>query len=283
MVQRYLSVVPGFESLHVLLQRIAVAIAVLLVTWIVVKIVRFVVHRYWHGNRLLRVDPTYVNFIKNLSTAGVYIVGFGFVIYNIPELRAFWVSLLASAGIIAAIIGFASQQAFSNIISGVFIVLFKPIRVDDTIEVDQRYIGVVEDITIRHVILRNARNQRIVIPNSVLSSATIINYDLKDAHICSHVEITLTPTSPLPQALAIMRRVSEAHPLCIDQRSPEQIDAEAPVVDAKVVSNTPQGILVRAYVWSEDAAKAFECRCDLYRDILTEFRKAGIEVAFIRG
>ena len=282
MILRLLTSIPGFTGLPVLLQRLLLVAIMLLITWLVVRLLRLILHRYWRGNRLLHVDPTYVNFIKNISAAAAYFVGFGIIIYSIPELRALWVSLLASAGILAAILGFASQQAFSNIISGVFLVLFKPIRVDDTIEIDQKYIGVVEDVTIRHVILRNTRNQRIVIPNSVLSSATIINYNLKDNPICSHIEFTFPPDTDFSQALSMLRGLGEAHPLCRDYRTPEQIANEAPIVEVRVIHVVPTGVLVRAYVWSDSSAEAFTCRCDLYRDALLAFREAGIEVAFVR-
>ncbi len=282
MILRFLSSIPGFTDLPVLLQRLLLLAIMLLVTWLGVRVLRFFLHRYWQGNRLLRVDPTYVNFIKNVSTAAVYFVGFGVVIYSIPELRALWVSLLASAGILAAILGFASQQAFSNIISGVFLVIFKPIRVDDTIEIDQKYIGVVEDVTIRHVILRNTRNQRIVIPNSVLSSATIINYNLKDNPICSHVEFTFPPQVDFRRVISTLRHLGEAHPLCRDYRTPQQKAAEAPIVEVRVIQVLPSGVLVRAYVWSDTPGEAFNCRCDLYRDALLAFQAAGIEVAFVR-
>jgi small-conductance mechanosensitive channel len=282
MIFRLLNSIPGFDDLPVLLQRLLQAAVMLLIVWLVVRLVRLILHRYWRGNRLLRVDPTYVNFIKNISTAAAYFVGFGIIIYSIPELRALWVSLLASAGILAAILGFASQQAFSNIISGMFLVLFKPIRVHDTIEIDQKYIGIVEDVTIRHVILRNTRNQRIVIPNSVLSSATIINYNLKDDPICSHVEFTFPPDTDFNRVLSMLRQLGEAHPLCRDYRTPEQIANEAPIVEVRIIQVVPTGVLVRAYVWSDSSAEAFTCRCDLYRDALVAFREAKIEVAFVR-
>ena len=52
----------------------------------------------------------------------------GMAIYMVPSLRAVSVSLLAGAGVMAIIIGFASQQAVSNIVSGMFIVAFSQYR-----------------------------------------------------------------------------------------------------------------------------------------------------------
>ena len=73
------------------------------------------------------------------------------IFYSIPPLKEIGITLLASAGIFAAILGLASQQAFSNIISGIFIVVFKPFRVGDNIEINNNR-GIVEDVTLRHTI-----------------------------------------------------------------------------------------------------------------------------------
>lgn len=67
------------------------------------------------------------NLIKELNPI-LYISAAVIIFYSIPSFRVLGTALLASAGIIAAIAGFASQQAFSNIVSGLFIVIFKLVR-----------------------------------------------------------------------------------------------------------------------------------------------------------
>jgi len=71
--------------------------------------------------------------------------------------------MLAGAGILAVAVGFASQAALSNIISGVFVVIFKPFRVGDRLKINE-LTGVVEDITLRHTVIRDLENKRIIIP-----------------------------------------------------------------------------------------------------------------------
>lgn len=89
-------------------------------------------------------------------------------------------TLFAGAGIFAAIIALASQQALSNIISGIFIVISKPFRVGDYIELSILHRGTVEDITLRHTVIRDIQNNRIIVPNSKINSETIVNYHLND-------------------------------------------------------------------------------------------------------
>lgn len=92
---------------------------------------------------------------------------------------------MAGAGILAAVLGFASQTAFSNIMNGIMIVVFKPFRIGDIIEVDRQdaYMGVVADITLRHTVIQNFENKRVIIPNSVISTQIIVNRDIADQKV----------------------------------------------------------------------------------------------------
>ena len=55
----------------------------------------------------------------------------------------------------AVVIGFASQNALSNIISGIFILIFKPVKVSDIIEFKDGLRGTVEEITLRHILIKD--------------------------------------------------------------------------------------------------------------------------------
>ena len=66
-------------------------------------------------------------------------------------------------------------------------VVFKPFRVNDTIEFVNTTKGIVEEITLRHTIIRNYENRRIVIPNGIISDETIINSNIIDDDIRQHI------------------------------------------------------------------------------------------------
>jgi small-conductance mechanosensitive channel len=74
-------------------------------------------------------DPTPYKFLGHVLSGLIYIVGFIMAGRELQALCTFASSLLAGAGIAAVAIGFASQHTLSNIISGFFIILFKPYRI----------------------------------------------------------------------------------------------------------------------------------------------------------
>ncbi|HAI39544.1 MAG TPA: mechanosensitive ion channel protein MscS, partial [Maribacter sp.] len=90
-------------------------------------------------------------FINHIVTAVIYIIGIAVALVQIPELKLMGHSLLAGAGVLSLIAGLASQQALSNIMSGILIVIFKPFRINDKITIRGSFTGTVEDINLRQV------------------------------------------------------------------------------------------------------------------------------------
>ena len=136
--------------------KVFLMIAILIVTIFIERIIKYFLKRFIDkSSKKIKVDPTKYNFFKHSISAIIYILGISIAIYSIPELRAVSVSIFASAGILAVIIGFASQQAFSNIVSGIFIIIFKPFSVGNRIKISNEIGGIVEDITLRHTVIRN--------------------------------------------------------------------------------------------------------------------------------
>jgi len=171
-------------------------------------VIAYLVNRFF--SRLIRRstedmknDPTNYQFLRHFINALIYIVGFSIAIYSIPELRTLASSLLAGAGILAMSLGFASQHALSNIVSGVFIVIFKPFRVNDRVKI-RELIGIVEDITLRHTVIRDFENKRIVIPNALISDEIIVNSDFANEQICKFIDIGISYDSDIDLAKKIM-------------------------------------------------------------------------------
>lgn len=265
------------ERLH----NILFIIIILTATFFATRLAKFLFNRALKRySAESHIKATSYLFIRHIINATIVVLGIGVAIYAIPPLRTLSVSIFAGAGIIAAIIGFASQQAFSNIVSGMFIVIFKPYRVNDRIEVSGSYSGVVEDITLRHTVIRSFENKRVVIPNSVISNEVIVNLTIEDERICRYVEMAISYDSDIDKAMHIMREEAMNHPLCIDGRTYEQMKKNKPQVEVRVISLGDSSVNLRAYVWAKNAQDAFEMGCDLNKSIKERFAREGIEIPF---
>ena len=223
-------------------------------------------------------DPTNYLFFQHIITASIYMAGFSTAMYMIPSLRTFSASLLAGAGIFAVAIGFASQKAFSNIISGLFIVIFKPFRINDRLTIGADVSGIVEDITLRHTIVRSYENKRFVIPNSVISEQTLVNSDITDTQIRKFLFYKVDYQTNLTEGINIIKELAVNHPLAMDIRTPEEIEKGDEKVPVKVTEWADYAILIRAAIWVKDSPDAFTVQCDLNESVKAKFDEVGIKI-----
>ncbi len=178
-------------------------------------------------------------------------------------------------------IGFAAQNAFANIISGCFITIFKPFRIGDKIKfVGKDVSGTVEDITMRHTVVRTFENKRIIIPNSVVSVDIIENAHFAEEKICRFLEIGISYDSDVDKAIAIMRDETKKHPDFFDNRTEEEKQKQVDPVKAKVLGFGDFSVTLRAWVWAKDNATGFDMVCDLNKSIKERFDREGIEIPF---
>jgi small conductance mechanosensitive channel len=262
--------------------RTAIYVVIILLSgYILSRIVRVLINRFLkRSSETGTFDATSVGFLKNAIGFVIFIITIALVLKFIPGLNSLGTTLLASAGIMAAIIGFASQQAFSNIISGIFLVLFKPFRVGDFIKIDDIHFGTVEDVTLRHTVIRNPENRRVIIPNTIISNNTIINSNYLDPRVCSHIEIGISYSSNIDHAMKLIISEASSHRFYIDGRTEEQISEGYPLVIVRVISLGDFSVNLRAYVWARNNSEAFVMKCDLLKSIKERFDKEGIEIPF---
>lgn len=225
-------------------------------------------------------DVTNLVFFKRSVIVLIYLTGFSFAIYMIPQLRVIAASLLAGAGLFAIAIGFASQAALANVIGGLFIVIFKPYKIGDRIQVRTDLSGVVEDINLRHTVIRNFENKRIIIPNSVISNEVVVNSNYEDNKICRFIDIGISYDSDIDLAKEIMKDEVLKHPLSIDYRTEEQVEEGEEIVPVRVIMMGDSSVNLRAWSWAENPQDAFFMGCDLLESIKKRFDKEGIEIPF---
>ena len=226
------------------------------------------------------IDPTSYFFATKLITAIIFIIGISFALIQIPEMKTLGHSLLAGAGILSLVAGLASQQALSNIMSGFLIVIFKPFKINDRITFNQTYTGTVEEINLRQVVLRDFENNRIVVPNSVISSNVIVNTNLNDTRICKMIEIGIGYSSDIGKALKIMEEEVLKHPLHIDNRTAEDKENNVPEVTSRVIALGNSSITLKVWAYSDNASNGFIMYCDLLRSIKERFDKENIEIPY---
>ena len=157
------------------LPRVAVALVVLGVIWLIAKGVRSVVHKVTPGPR----DSSIGIVLGRLAYAALILLGvFIALTIIIPSLK--FSAIFAALGLGGVAIGFAFQDIFQNLLAGILILIREPFRVGDEITTGQ-YTGTVEAIETRATFIKTYDGQRVIVPNSQIYSdpvSVITAYDM---------------------------------------------------------------------------------------------------------
>ena len=256
----------------------AYIIVIMLVSWMFSRLVRFVIVHYLKKSKSEKYKKTSLQFLKNSIKFFVVMIAVVFIITTVPALKSKAAFFFSGAGILAAIIGFAAQAAISNLIAGLFIVIFKPFRVGDYIKLDENRMGIVEDITLRHTVINNFENKRLIIPNSIISTESVLNHTIEDSHILSFNNFKLGLFADIDLAKKIIEEEALKLNGVIDYRTPTEVLTTASQLEIRLVGVFESHLLLRAYVWVHNPLQEFKIKCALNEAVHKRFIKEGVEM-----
>ncbi len=255
----------------------AIVISALLLS----RISRVLIHRFLQSESVaLKSDFTKYKFLSYVLTSVIWFIAIAAIIWMQPKLRALATSLFAGAGLMLVFVGLAAQTAFANIVGGVFIIVFKPFRIGDMIQVGSLQQGIVVDITLRHTIIRNFENNHIIIPNANINSDVVVNNSILDEKVCRHITFGISYDSNVELATRIIQEVSENHPNTIDVRTQKDIDDGAPYIRVRMINYGESSIDLKAWVWIDKWTNGFAAHCDILDAVKKRFDQEGVEIPF---
>ena len=156
-----------------LLPNIALAVIILIVGVLIArwlkKLIKKLIGRFVQNQTL-----------EHLFASMSYIVFVGITIFialSVLKLDKAVTSILAGAGILGLTIAFAFQDIAANFMSGILISVRKPLHVNDTVKI-QDYMGEVDEINLRDVVIRTYQGQMVIIPNKQIFQNPIENFTL---------------------------------------------------------------------------------------------------------
>ncbi|MFP8889812.1 mechanosensitive ion channel family protein [Natrialbaceae archaeon A-CW2] len=163
------------------------------------------------------VEYEFAPMFKNLWTIGV-VVGSLLVLLSIWELEL--TPFLASAGVLGIIIGFAAQDAISNLIGGVALYFDNTYKIGDVIHVDGDMRGTVTDVGIRSTTVLTPDNVLVTVPNSVLNSTQVVNETSPQRHIRLRIPLSAAYGSDYAEVERLVLEACEDAPLIREKPRP---------------------------------------------------------------
>lgn len=151
------------------------ALALLLIGWWLASVAERLVERAFAATR--RVDPTIVGFLSSVARYTVL------VFVGLAVLQRFGIqttSLIAVLGATSLAVGLALQGTLSNVAAGVMLLLFRPFKVGDSVEVGGQS-GTVKAITLFTTELAAGDNVQVLMPNGRVWGSPIVNRSVSGA------------------------------------------------------------------------------------------------------
>ncbi len=237
------------------------AVALLVVGRIVAGLLRRGARRAMESAKL---DPSLIPFLASL----VYYLALAVVLIAVLNLFGIQTtSLIAVLGAAGLAVGLALQGTLSNFAAGVMLLLFRPFRLGDYVEVGGTA-GSVAEISIFTTVLNTPDNVRILVPNSTIWGDVIKNYSANDNRR-NDLVVGIAYGDDIGKALDTLRSVLEADSRVL--KDPKWQIAVASLGDSSV------NIVVRPWCRKEDY---WDLRFDLTRTIKEQLEAAGCNIPF---
>ena len=217
--------------------------------------------------RALRAKaPEYSEYVGKISFYGI--LGLFIIIALISIGAGKYISgIIVAGGIIGVILGFASQQAVSNMISGLFLIVDRPVTVGDPVEIEN-VSGIVTDISLLSTKIRTWDGKLVRIPNSTVFQAKIANY-AKHKIRRIDLKIGVSYKEDLEKVKKILEDIVEKHPLILSEPQP--------TIFAEEFGESSVNISIRVWV---PVKEWFNVKTQLIALIKKRFDEEGIEIPY---
>lgn len=230
------------------------------------------------GMILKRKEQIHIKFLRSMSKVVLTIIAFICISGLFNTTKALSATLLTSSSLLVAIVGFAAQQVLADVISGVMLSWSRPFNLGEKVNISSLGIsGIVEDMTVRHTVIRTYHNSRMIIPNSVINKAIVENSNYNNDYIGNYMEVSVSYESNLEQAIEVMRETIASYPLVVDIR-PDP--SEGNKVNVAVKELGDDGIILKSTVWTKNIDDNFTACSDIRRLIKKNFDAVGISIPY---
>lgn len=243
---------------------IAIGLGMLVVTfWVAgwaARLARQAVGRLHHG----APDAVLQGFVGSLARYTVVIIG---VIAVLQQVGVQTTSVLAVLGAAGLAVGLALQGGLSNVAAGVMILLLRPYRIGDRVEING-VVGKVHGLDLFVTRLHDLDNSVVFIPNSKAFGDTIVNYSLEPSRRIV-MDFGIDYDDDVDLALALLIETAKAD---------ERIVSDPPPW-AKVTELGESNVTVTLRAWTSPTGFR-DTRFDLIKDVKQVFEREGLTFAY---
>lgn len=193
-------------------------LAAILVAWILAKILKVLIGRWFKVQKKFEKTPQVLN--KIISVV-IYLIA---ILIILDHFNIEITPLIATLGLGGLAVGLALQNTITNFFAGLHIISDKPINVGDFIELENNISGYVDDIGWRSTRIRTLPNTIVIVPNSKLAESTITNDSLPEQEMAALVQVGVDYKSNLEKVekitIDVARKIQKTIPGAVKNFDP---------------------------------------------------------------
>ncbi len=249
------------------------ALGICIIAWIACAVTTRLIQRadFVMGRFKRKIDVTVIRYLVRIKNLLIFLTAAFVYASLVPSLRALMGTMVAGAGITALVVGFAAKSTLANLIAGLSLAVYRPIRIGDKVHVEGEY-STVEDVTLRHTIVRTWQHKRLIIPNSKLDEMTLTNYSIIDPRMKCTIEMGVSYDTDIDLARRLILEEADQCPY----RDPTGEDEPY----LRVISHGDFSIGLRLYVWVKEVDDSYSAKFWLLEQIKKRFDREGVEIPF---
>ncbi len=216
-----------------------------------------------------------LQFLKNAVVLGLIVV---FIVIPMGG-KEIAKSMLGSTAVIAAIVGLAANEVLKDMFAGLEISIYKPFDVGSRIMLDDGRAGIVEKLTLRHVVIKLMDSTRLIIPNSKANQANIVNYSFEN-HVPRSFDIKygIDYNADIDKAKEIMRKVICDCPLTLNKDQYDEKDPNSRTV--YFLELTDSAVILGATVYYPHEVRTEVVKDEINTNLFKAFAENGIEIPY---
>ena len=252
---------------------VAFAVAVALYIFIFLMLKKLI-HHLFRTVAVKKGRRIHIEFLERVVT---FVLG-ALIIVSFLGWKNIGGSLLGSAAVITGVIGFAAQDVIKDILSGMLISIYKPFDLGDRIELEDGTVGIVESITMRHVVIVRIDTLRVVIPNSRINAASILNYSYGDIQRSCLFKFPIGYDSDIEKARRVISDAVKSSPYSIPGRT--QKDGSMDYASVYFIDLDSSALVMSVTVYYEASTPSEKLKDDINTRVFEALGRNGIEIPY---